>query len=89
MTFEDGSTERFEWSREAQDARRWWRLPLLPGQKKIASVILDPERRWYLDRDMSNNQWFAEPDRVAPVHRGERSLTRMAHLLQWFMSVGG
>lgn len=89
VTFEDGSTERFQWSREAQDARRWWRLPLPPGQKKIASVILDPERRWYLDRDMSNNQWFAEPDRLAPTHRGERSMTRTAHLLQWFMSVGG
>ena len=52
-------------------------------------MILDPERRWYLDRDMSNNQWFASPDRLAPTHRGERSLTRTAHLLQWFMSVGG
>ena len=59
MTFEDGSTELPVEPRGA--GRASLVAPAPPGQKKIASVILDPERRWYLDRDMSNNQWFASP----------------------------
>ncbi len=89
VTFEDGETTDFDWTRERQLERRWWRLPLIPSEKKIASVIIDPDRYCFLDRNMSNNQWFAKPDRLAPLRHGERALSRTGSLLHWIMSVGG
>ncbi|MEM8713309.1 MAG: hypothetical protein AAGG01_20375, partial [Planctomycetota bacterium] len=89
VTFETGEQETFEWTREMQSEKRWWRLPLLPGERKIKSVVIDPDRLWYLDRDMSDNQWFAKPDRLAAKRWGERALTRASGLLHWFMSIGG
>jgi len=87
--FEGGKTRDFEWTREAQQARRWWRLPLSPGEPAITAVVIDPERVWYLDADMRNNQWFSAPDELAPLRFAERTLAGAAHTLQWFMSIGG
>lgn len=89
VTFEDGEMRDFEWSREEQLAKRWWRLPLGGGEVKIASVIIDPERLWFLDQDMSDNQWFGTPDRLAPARWGERALARSSAVLQWMMAIGG
>lgn len=89
VTFEEGESRDFEWTREMQGEKRWWRLPILPGPKKIASVIIDPERLWFLDRNMSNNQWFAKPDKLAPLRWGERAMTRSSNVLQWIMAAGG
>jgi len=89
VTFEDGATRRFEWSRDAQAGSRWWRLPLEPGAERIRSVVLDPERRYYLDADMSDNQWFEEVDASMPLRWTERVATQYAHLLHWFSSTGG
>ncbi len=89
VTFDTGEQENFEWTREMQGEKRWWRLPIIPSARKIESVIIDPDRLWFLDRNMSDNQWFAKPDRLAAQRWGERALTRASGLLQWFMSVGG
>ena len=89
VIFDDRTTQDFVWTREAQLLQTWWRLSLPPGAPKIAAVVIDPERRWYLDGDMRNNQWFAERDRLAPWRYGERALAGAAHTLQWFMSIGG
>ncbi|MEL6904004.1 MAG: hypothetical protein AAFP22_01275, partial [Planctomycetota bacterium] len=89
VTFKGGAVQEFEWTREEQQTRNWWRLPLAPGDARIESVILDPERQWYFDADMSDNQWFDAPDRLAPRRWGERALSRSSWILQWFMSVGG
>ena len=87
--FADGSTRRFEWTREMQEGVMWWRLPIDPGSEKIERVILDPQRRYYLDTDMSDNQWYSERDSVAPARWSERAFTQYAHLLHWFSSLGG
>ena len=42
----------------------WWRLPIPPGPQKVERVLLDPERRYYLDGDMSDNQWYAKADAI-------------------------
>ncbi|QDV05047.1 hypothetical protein Poly30_05420 [Planctomycetes bacterium Poly30] len=89
VTFDSGEQETFEWTREMQGEKRWWRLPLIPSPRKIESVIIDPDRKWFMDRNMSDNQWFAEPDQLAAARWGERALTRASGLLQWFMSIGG
>lgn len=89
VTFDDGEVLDFEWTREQQMARNWWRLPIPPGQAKITSVIIDPERLWFLDTDMSDNQWFGESDGLAGWRWGERAMTRSSTLLQWLMAVGG
>ena len=89
VTFDTGEHESFEWTREMQGEKRWWRLPLVSSPRKIQSVIIDPERLWYLDKNMANNQWFESPDKLAAKRWGERALTRASGLLHWFMSVGG
>ncbi|MGD2016707.1 MAG: M1 family metallopeptidase [Planctomycetota bacterium] len=89
VTFEDGESLDFRWTREMQFEKAWWRLPLAPNGRKVRSVVIDPERLWFLDRNMSDNQWFAERDRLAPSRWGERAAARAANVLQWFMAVGG
>lgn len=89
VVFEGGAVQDFVWTREQQALRTWWRLPLTPSDAEIAAVVIDPDREWYLDRDLANNQWFRERDRLAPLRFGERALAGAAHSLQWFMSIGG
>lgn len=89
VTFEDGSVEDLTWTREAQEGNNWWRLPLESRPSAIASVIVDPERLYYLDENMSDNQWYAKADTLAPLRWGERVLTRYAHLLHWASTLGG
>ena len=86
---EEGEERDFEWTREMQFERKWWRLPLVPGQQKVTSVVSDPERLWFLDMNMSNNQWFAESDDLASQRWGERASARALSVLQWFMAIGG
>ncbi|MEM9383188.1 MAG: M1 family metallopeptidase [Planctomycetota bacterium] len=89
VTFEEGEERDFQWTREMQFERKWWRLPLLPGPQKVTSVVIDPDRLWFLDMNMSNNQWFAESDRLAGRRWGERASARALSVLQWFMAIGG
>ena len=89
VAYEDGEKVTFEWTRELQGEKNWWRLPLAADTRKVTSVVIDPERLWFLDRDMSDNQWFAERDKLAPSRWGERAAARAASVLQWFMAVGG
>jgi hypothetical protein len=89
VTFESGDPLDFVWTREMQAGKVWWRLPIEPRPEKIISVELDPERKYYLDLDMSNNQWFDEVDTIAPLRWGERVLTQYSHVLNWFARTGG
>jgi len=89
VTYENGESADFEWTREMQFEKNWWRLPLLPGQEKVASVVIDPDRLWFLDKNMSDNQWFADKDELAGARWGERAAARASSMLQWFMAVGG
>jgi len=89
VQFDDDSEETFTWSREMQAGAKWWKLPLEPAPKKIRAVIIDPERRVFLDADMSDNQWFAESDVIAPWRWAERVLVQYQHILHWFANTGG
>ena len=89
VTFADGDTHRFVWSREAQAEATWWQLPLEPGTQKVRRVLLDPERVYYIDANMSDNQWYDSPDRVVPLRWGERAWTQYSHLLHWYSTLGG
>ena len=67
----------------------WWRLALEPGSKKIARVLVDPERVYFIDANMADNQWYDRSDRVAPARWGERAWSQYAHLLHWYSTLGG
>lgn len=89
VKFDDDSEETLTWTRAAQADSKWWRLPLDNSSKKITAVIVDPERKIYVDTDMSNNQWYAVSDETAPWRWSERVLVQYQHLLHWFANTGG
>jgi hypothetical protein len=88
LTFADGTTRDLEWTREEQKASGWKRLRI-DHSAKLVSAVLDPERGYYLDRDMSNNQWYEEEDPVAPWRWGERVLAQFQHYFHWIGGIGG
>ena len=88
VTFADDSEQDFVWTREEQQANRWKRLEF-PGTKRIVSAVIDPERDWYIDTDMSNNQWYNKSDEVAPLRWGERAFSGLSFALQFTMGIGG
>ncbi len=88
ITFENGDVMDFVWTREEQLANTWLRLRL-EDSRKIKSVVLDPERLYYFDGNMSDNQWYAEGDKVAPLRWTERVLNQYGHLLHWYGGIGG
>ncbi len=89
VLFSDGHVETYEWTREAQEGSTWWRLPIEPGPAKVTRVLIDPQRRYYLDTNMSDNQWYPKKDLIAPLRWSERAFTQYVHLLHWFSSLGG
>ena len=91
LTFADGTSLTREWTREAQLASPWWR-PLgrwTQFPNKLSSVVLDPDRQYYLDRDLSNNRWYDEVDEEAPLRWAERVLSQLTHTLHWYAGIGG
>jgi len=86
--------QEFVWTREEQLARPWMKWEReLPEDWCAKSVILDPERKIYLDVDMSDNQWFRRPEgrdgEAAALHWTERVLRFTQTQLIWQAGIGG
>jgi len=88
LRYDDKSTERRTWSREDQAATHWLSIEV-SGKKKLVAVVIDPERTYFIDTDMSNNSWFDATDRVAPWRWTERIFERYVHVLHWQAGLGG
>jgi len=88
VTFADDTQEEFTWTREEQAEERWIRRTY-NGTNKVKKVELDPDHDYYLDLDMSNNQWYDETDAVAPLRWSERVFSRLAQSLQFCVGIGG
>ncbi|MBM3991042.1 MAG: M1 family metallopeptidase [Planctomycetes bacterium] len=88
LVFDDGTRERHEWTREAQGERRWWKLEL-SGARKLVSARIDPQRRYQLDLDRSNDAWHHEQDELAPLRWSERAFAHWLSLLFWQAGIGG
>ena len=88
LTFADGSVQDLVWTREEQQAATWKRLEF-ESESKLVSAVIDPERRYFLDRDMSNDRWFDETDRVAPWRWAERVFSQYQRYLFWISGLGG
>ncbi|MBL4770100.1 MAG: M1 family metallopeptidase [Planctomycetes bacterium] len=89
VRFSDDTEQTFDWSRELQDGSMWWRLPIEPGLAEIDAVILDPDRGYFLDMDMSDNQWFRSHKSSRSARWSERAFTQYSHLLHFFSTLGG
>jgi len=88
ITYADGSTQAQEWTRAQQLEQNWYRMSF-ESDKKVASVVLDPDSNYWIDTDMSDNQWHAKKDEVTALRWSERVLSQWEHTLLWYMSVGG
>jgi len=88
LTFEDGSTQEVVWTREEQAESTWRRLEFESDQKLVSAEI-DPDKSYYLDKDMSDNSWFDETDAVTPWRWGERVLSQYQRYLHWIGGFGG
>lgn len=88
LTFADGSTREVLWTREEQEASTWKRIEL-DSPVKLASAVIDPQRAYYIDRDLSNDRWYDESDAVAPWRWAERVLGQYQHALHFVQGLGG
>ena len=88
LAFDDGARERHEWTREAQGERRWWKLEL-SGARKLVWARIDPDQRYQLDLDRSNDAWHHEEDELAPLRWSERAFAHWLSLLFWQAGIGG
>ncbi|MDF1837626.1 MAG: hypothetical protein P1V35_07155, partial [Planctomycetota bacterium] len=89
IRFSDDTRQTFEWTRELQEGSMWWRLPIAPGAAEIDAVVLDPERAYFLDSNMKDNQWFRASRSKRSARWGERTFTQYSHLLHFFSTLGG
>lgn len=88
LTFEDGRTEELVWTRDEQALATWKRIEL-DSDKKLSSAVIDPQRAYYIDRDLSNDRWYDRTDSVAPVRWAERVLAQYQHYLHFIQGLGG
>jgi hypothetical protein len=91
LTWEGGDTELVTWARDDQARSTWWK-PLegrAGSPKKLVAAVIDPERRYTFDKDMSDNQWYEAVDDVAPVRWSERVFEQYASLVHWWGGLGG
>ncbi|MBL8858648.1 MAG: M1 family metallopeptidase [Planctomycetes bacterium] len=91
LTWQSGLKEQLTWSRDEQSRTTWWK-PLEgrgPLREKLRSAVIDPENRYSFDRDLSDNQWFADIDRATPVRWSERVFEQFAAMMHWWGGIGG
>jgi hypothetical protein len=88
LRFADGSSERRTWTREEQQGSAWLKLEL-EDRPELAAVVLDPDRRYWLDLDLSDNSWYAQRDGLVALRWSERVFNRWLHLLHWQAGIGG
>jgi hypothetical protein len=91
LTWADGTKEQMTWTRDEQTRSTWWK-PLdrrAPSSQKLVSAVIDPERRYTFDKDLSDNQWFDAVDQAAPLRWSERVFEQYASLLHWWGGLGG
>jgi hypothetical protein len=91
LNWNDGASERLVWAREDQAHSTWWR-PLdgrASTKRKLVSAKIDPDRRYAFDTDLSNNEWFDEVDRAAPLRWAERVFAQHLHGLHAIGGLGG
>jgi hypothetical protein len=88
LRFDDGASERRTWSRDAQVGAKWFEIEVR-GPRKLVAVVLDPDRKCYLDADLSNNAWHDRECKVAPWRWSERVFQRYLQLLHWHSGIGG
>jgi hypothetical protein len=88
LRFEDGSEESAAWTREEQLVSSWKKIERV-GPQKLVSVVLDPDRRIFLDANMSDNQWFDAQDALAPWRWGERCVALYQRYFFWLAGLGG
>jgi len=88
IQYEDDAREQLTWSRQDQLENRWLKIART-DPRRVVAVRLDPSRDYYIDPDMSNNQWFEEVDRVAPLRWSERVFSQIVQYLHWYSAIGG
>ncbi|HEV8112003.1 MAG TPA: M1 family metallopeptidase [Planctomycetota bacterium] len=91
LKYADGTGESLFWSREEQARTTWWK-PLEGREvsaKKLVSAVLDPDRVYDFDKDLSDNQWFDAVDERTPIRWAERAFEQCAHVLHWYGGLGG
>ena len=84
LHWEDGSVERHVW--DGRDS--WWRLRIPASPRRLVEAVVDPERRYLLDRNRLNNTRRVEPELQRARAFGLRAWIWAAQLIHWFGGVG-
>ena len=88
LTWDDGESERFVWTRAEQLSKRWLRTKVV-DTRRLVSAEVDPDGGYWLDTNRSNNAWYDEHDRIAPVRWAERAFTQLCQRLHGQKGLGG
>lgn len=91
LTWADGTSEQLTWTRDEQTRSTWWK-PLAnrpPSKHKLKSAVIDPEKRYTFDRNMSDNQWFDAGDAATPWRWSERVFEQYGAMIHWWGGLGG
>ena len=77
VNFEDNSIHLFEWDGKIETLQI-----SVPRNKKIKSVIIDPDHKVYLDINFNNNSFIQKTSKRPPTNYAIKSMTWLQHLLQ-------
>ena len=80
--------EEVLWTRSQQQRESWLKLSF-ERRERLVSVEIDPERGYYIDADMSNNQWFDARTSATSWRWAERVLSQYQRYLHWIGGIGG
>lgn len=84
VLFENGRRVRENW-----DGRYRWKKLRYRSPFRIIQAVVDPDFKYVLDLNRSNNSFTLYPDRVAPLKWTSRWLLWIQHTLELFTMIGG
>jgi hypothetical protein len=84
VVFEDGSEIREDW-----DGDYRWKKFRYSGPYRIAKAVVDPDFKWVIDVNRTNNSLVHKANKIAPYKWASRWLLWLQHAMEFFTIFGG
>jgi len=84
VVFEDGEEIRETW-----DGQYRWKKFTYQKPSRISKAVVDPEFKFVLDINRTNNSMMRKPDKLAPFKWVSHWMAWLQHVLEFFTILGG